>query len=58
MQNIEGFSEFGKIYDFYNTDEFEIDSIWIDPDHVNEEGAQIFTKALNEKLKQDRIIKS
>ncbi len=38
------------LLDLYSTDEFENDDLWLDMDHLNEKGAEIFTKILNEKL--------
>ncbi len=55
LNEVEGFIDKGKIYNFYDTDDFDDESYWIDPDHTNEKGAEIVTKSLNEKLKQDNI---
>ena len=56
LQNIENFNKLGKIYNFYDTNEFDDDNLWIDADHMNKYGAQTLTKSLNKKLKQDNIL--
>ncbi len=56
LNNTEGFKEKGKIYNFYDTDDFENEAYWIDPDHTNEKGAEAVTKALKKNLEKDNII--
>ena len=56
VKNVEGFEKQGKIYNFYDTDVFCDKNLWIDVDHTNQKGSEVFTKLLNEKLKQDNML--
>lgn len=50
LSEIDFNTEHKYLLDFYKTDIFENDDLWLDMDHLNEKGAEIFTKILNEKL--------
>ena len=53
LQNIENFNKYGKIYNFYDTNEFDDNNLWIDADHTNRKGAKFLTKLLKQKIQQD-----
>lgn len=44
------------VYNLYDTDSFENPELWLDMDHMNEKGAQVFTEYLCNLLKHDKII--
>ena len=46
----------GREYNLYNTEIFEKDEYWLDMDHMNEKGAEVFTKHLSSLLKEDNLI--
>ena len=41
-----------KILNFYDTDIFENDEYWYDMDHLNAQGAAVFTKLIDKKLNE------
>ncbi len=56
VKNVEGFEKQGKIYNFYDSNALQDKSLWIDVDHTNTKGSELFTKLLDEKLRQDNLL--